>query len=233
MHRRGNAGAAASPGADSGNAPANVLFLPVFMVLLVFFIVLVAKSVPRQEKVSAVLTSLERRFPPFLIDKRLQGGDAQLASRSGTVFAAERLDGLGKLFATMIAVAEVDKVTPGRLMEVRLPADALFISGGVLLRREQEPLLDRVAAAMRDDPPGERLELEALLSIDDNAPSQGPGPVQRAGALARALAQRGVPVRAMTVGVERGAPGAARLRFVIRDETVGRDDTVGGGRDAP
>jgi hypothetical protein len=226
MSRRASADEA-SPATTS---PANVLFLPVFLVLLVFFIVLTAQSVPKRDKVDAVMTSLEKRFPPFVIDRRLQGGEAALASRAGTVFAAERLDGMGRLFSTMIAVAEVDKVTPGRVMEVRLPADSLFIPGAVWLRKERQALLERVATAMRADLPGERLELEALLSIDPDQTGQGPGPVARAGALARALAELGVPPRALSVGVERGAPGGARLRFIVRDARIGGD---GGENDHP
>lgn len=202
--------------AEAGAAPANVLFLPVFLVLLVFFIVLGAQSQPKREKVEAVLSSLEKRFPPFVIDRRLQGGDAALASRAGTVFAARRMEGLGRLFAAEIAVAQVDHVAPGRVMEVKLPADSLFVPDSLWLRKEREPLLDRVAAALRVDVPNERLEVEALLAIEADGPGQGPGSVARAGALARALAARGVDLAALTVGVERGAPGSARLRFVWR-----------------
>ena len=107
------------------------------------------------------------------------------------------------------------------MMEVRFPADSLFVPGTVWLRPEKSSLMERVAAAMRAELPGERLELEALLSIDAGGASQGPGPTARAGALARSLAEQGVPLRAMSIGVERGAPGAARLRFVIRDDRVG------------
>lgn len=217
---------------EAGSAPANVLFLPVFLVLLVFFIVLGAQSQPKREKVEAVLSSLEKRFPPFVIDRRLQGGDAALASRAGTVFAARRMEGIGRLFATEIAVARVDHVSPGRVMEVKLPADALFVPESLWLRKEREPLLDRVAAALRLDAPNERLEVEALLAIEATGPGQGPGSVARAGALARALAARGVDLAAVTVGVERGAPGSARLRFVWRsaaeDSAADENETTGG-----
>lgn len=220
---------------EQGSAPANVLFLPVFLVLLVFFIVLGAQSEPKKEKVEAVLSSLEKRFPPFVIDRRLQGGDAALASRAGTVFAARRMEGLGKLFATEIAVAQVDHVAPGRVMEVKLPADSLFVPESVWLRKEREPLLDRVAAALRLDGGargGDRLEVEALLAIEAAGPGQGPGSVARAGALARALAARGVDLAAVTVGVERGPPGSARLRFVWRAAAENNDasPSAGGGQ---
>lgn len=204
-------------GGHGAVSAANVLFLPIFLVLLVFFILLVAQSKPKSERVAAVKASVEKHFPAFVIDRRLQGGDAALASRSGTVFAAERLNTMGDLFATAIAVARVTTVTPGRLMEVRLPADSLFVPGTTTLRAERQALLDRVVNALREDFAGQRLEVEALLAIDDQSLSQRPGPVQRAAAIARGLADLGAPLRSISAGVERGDPGSARLLFSVHD----------------
>lgn len=194
-----------------------MLFLPVFLVLLVLFIVLSARARPERTRERAVIASIENHFPPFEINRRLRAGDEPLASRSGTVFAVERLDEMGDLFATTLPLAKVNKVAPGRLMEVRLPADALFVPDTVWPRPERQGLLDRVVDALRMELPGERVELDAFLSIDEGSASQGPGPVPRAGALARTLIKLGAPARSVTVGVERGEPGGARLLFAIRE----------------
>lgn len=204
-----------------------VLLLSLFLLLLVFFIVLNAQSVQTAQRVRTVLVSLERSFPAFFIDPRLREPADPLASRAGTVFAVQRLNGLGNLFATAIAVAKVDSVTPGRLLEVRLPADELFLPGTADLRPDRMGLIDRVADALLENRPGERIELDALLSIGPaGGPSQPPGPVARAGALARLLIADGAPTDAVTVGIERGAPGAVRLLFSLRAE----DPPPGGGR---
>ena len=205
-----------------------VLLLSLFLLLLVFFIVLNAQSVQTSQRVRTVLVSLERSFPAFFIDPRLRDEQADpLASRAGTVFAVQRLSGLGNLFATAIAVAKVDSVTPGRLLEVRLPADELFLPGTADLRPDRMGLIDRVADALLQNRPGERIELDALLSIGPaGGPSQPPGPVVRAGALARLLIADGAPTDAVTVGIERGAPGAVRLLFSLR----AMDDPPGRGR---
>ena len=204
-----------------------VLLLSLFLLLLVFFIVLNAQSVQTAQRVRTVLVSLERSFPAFVIDPRLREPADPLASRAGTVFAVQRLNGLGNLFATAIAVAKVDSVTPGRLLEVRLPADELFLPGTADLRPDRMGLIDRVAEALLENRPGERIELDALLSIGPaGGPSQPPGPVVRAGALARLLIADGAPGDAVTVGIERGAPGAVRLLFSLRAD----DPQRGGGR---
>lgn len=207
--------------AGTGNA-SLVLMLSLFLLLLVFFIVLNAQTVRRPERTGAVMASVERSFPDFAIDARLRDGTDPVASRSGTVFAAERLHEMGELFATAIAVARVDSVAPGRLLEVRLPADALFLPGTANLRPDRQGLIDRIALALRAERPGERMEVDALLAIDEGAPSQPPGPVRRAGALARALTGDGAPVGSVTVGVERGASGSVRFLFSLRAAGEGR-----------
>lgn len=194
-----------------------VLLLSLFLLLLVFFILLNAQSVQTTHRVKAVMGSLERSFPAFFIDPRLREGTEPVASRAGTVFAVERLESVGTLFATAVAVAKVESVTPGRLLEVRLPADDLFLPGTAELRPDRQGLIDRVAESLRESRAGERMELDALLAIAPTAgPSHAPGPVARAGALARLLVADGAPADAVTIGIERGEPGAVRLLFSLR-----------------
>lgn len=212
----------ARPGGNDRTGDAVlVLLLSLFLLLLVFFIVLNAHTVRDGRRTGAVLASVDRSFPVFFVDPRLREGDGPLASRSGTVTAAERLTGVGDLFASELALAKVEVVRPGRLMEVRLPADGLFLPGTATVRPERQGLIDRVVSALREEFPGERVELEALLAIGPGAPSQPPGPVQRAAALARHLLADGAPPAAVGVGVERGPPGSARFLFSIRGNDAG------------
>ena len=202
---------------EGPNNGSIILLLSLFLLLLVFFIVLNSHSVQTTQRVKAVMNSLERSFPAFVIDPRLRDGADPVASRTGTVFAVERLDGVGELFATAVAVAKVDTVTPGRLLEVRLPADDLFIPGTAQLRPDRQGLIDRVASSLRESRAGEKIELDALLAIGPTGtPSHPPGPVARAGALARLLTADGAPPEPVTVGIERRDPGSVRLLFSLR-----------------
>ncbi|HYH23421.1 MAG TPA: hypothetical protein VD995_32800 [Azospirillum sp.] len=208
-----------------------MLLLSLFLLLLVFFIMLNAQSVQQVTRVKAVLASVERSFD-FVIDPRLRDGADPVGSRTGTVFAVERLNGVGDLFATTVAVAKVTTVAPGSLMEVRLDADELFEPGTATLRRDRTGLLDRVAESLRKELPGERIELDYLVALSPEAPSQPPGPIERAAALARDLVARGVPAEAVTIGIERGAPGASRFLFSVRstDERARGERARGGWR---
>ena len=190
-----------------------LLYLSLFLLLLAFFIVLNAISVDSVRRARAVLKSVEQSFT---IDPRLLFGRDPVGSRSGTVLAVQRLETLGDLFSMAIAVEKVEVVAPGRLLEVRLPADALFMPGTARLRLDRTGLLDRVAEALLQPLPGERVEVEFLVALSPDVPSQPPGPIERAGALARDLVARGAPAAAVSIGIERGAPGAARFVFSIR-----------------
>lgn len=211
------AGRAGGSGHANPNNGSILLLLSLFLLLLVFFIVLNAHSVQTVQKVKAVAASLERTFPSFVIDPRLREGAEPVASRAGTVFAVQRLEDVGTLFATAVAVSKVEVVAPGQLLEVRLPADDLFVPGTMTLRSDRQGLIDRIADALRQSRQGERVELDALLGIGPTGtPSQPPGPVARAGVLARALVEDGAPARNVTVGIERGEPGGVRLLFSLR-----------------
>lgn len=200
-----------------GSAAGIIQLLSLFLILLVFFILLNAQTVQSSHRTKAVLQSIEQGFPAFFVDPRLRSGNRPVASRSGTVFAVERLESLGELFATTVAVAKVDVVSPGRLMEISLPADGLFLPGTAELRPDRQGLLDRVAEALINPLADQRIELEALLAIDVTTDSaHAPGPVARAGTLARLLTSNGVPADAITLGIERGEAGWARLRFLLR-----------------
>jgi hypothetical protein len=210
-------GGAEAPVPGESNAIAvQLLSLSLFLLLLVFFIVLNAQADRHAGRTHAVLSSLENRYPTFAIHPRLREGHDPVASRSGTVLAADRVEGMGELFASTVAVSKVTVVTPGRLVEVRLPADGLFVPGSARLRTDRYGLIDRVVDSLRRPREGERLEVDALLAIDDSVPSQPPGPVQRAASLARALVTGGAPPESVSVGIERGEAGSARLLFSLR-----------------
>lgn len=208
---------AAPPALPEGTAVGTqLLYVSLFLLLLVFFIVLNAQADRHEGRTKAVLNSFDNRYPTFTIHPRLREGYDPVASRSGTVIAADRVEGMGELFTTAVAVSKVTVVTPGKLIEVRLPTDSLFVPNSAKIRTDRFGLIDRVVDSLRRPREGERLEVDALLAIDDNSLSQSPGPVQRAASLARALMTGGAPPGSVSVGIERGEPGTARLLFSLR-----------------
>ncbi len=222
----------ASPGtpvAASGNATILV-YLSLFLLLLVFFIVLVAHSAPRDYRARAVLNSVNHSFappPPGASESAPTQGSAALVALSG-------LKRLGELFETELAIVKVEKSPPGRLLVASTETRELFEDGTAFVRRERIGLLDRIAREVGDRA-GVRFEVDFFIAVGpEPAGRQRIGdPVAQAAALGRALIADGAPPDAVSVGIEPGAAGSARFLFNARFPGEPRRDGTGGGRAEP
>jgi hypothetical protein len=184
--------------------------LALFLILLCFFIMLVAMSQPRLRPAgtaaSETMAADHGRAPAadgavaLLADLR-----SRLAPHVGTVLAA----GLGK----------------GSVLNVVLPVHQLFERRSDRLAVSSIGLMEALAQSLAADADGRALELEAVFS----APGLTSQPMlaERAGALARELVRLGAPPRRVAVGVEEGAADRIRLSFYMRDIAVGDIPTIG------
>ena len=222
----------ASPGtpvAASGNATI-LIYLSLFLLLLVFFIVLVAHSTPRDYRVRAVLDSVSQSFAPP------PPGASESAPTQGSaaVIALAGLKRLGDLFETELAIVKVEKSAPGRLLVAATETNELFDEGTALVRRERVGLLDRIAREIGERA-GVRFEVDFLIAIGPEPAGQHRfgDPVAQAAALGHALIADGAPPDAVSVGIEPGVAGSARFLFSARMPGEARRVGTGGGRAAP
>ena len=109
------------------------------------------------------------------------------------------------MFAGVVSVSRLKVIDPGRLLEVTLPPEALFLDGTATLRPGREEMVGRLAK-LAESGSGAALELEFLAAA-------GPLAAARATALARALDGAGAPAGSVTAGIEAGPPDRARLLF--------------------
>lgn len=199
------------------NDGSMLLYLGVFMLLLAFFILLNALSNFHDQKVGAVLRSVDEAFSVQAI---LTGapGDRRSARRE----AARALADLGDLIRAELPLAKVDTSGEGSTLMVTLPASALFVGDGLAIRPDQQGLMDRMARALVASRPGIDVRAEALFGrqgATDMAPL-----VARAGALARSMTALGAPPAALSVGLEPTVPaGTVRLLYtvLVTDSPVG------------
>ncbi|MEI6558489.1 MAG: hypothetical protein WCO00_08765 [Rhodospirillaceae bacterium] len=220
----------ASPGtpvAASGNATI-LIYLSLFLLLLVFFIVLVAHSTPRDYRVRAVLSSVEQSFAPVV----RAGTEAVSGQGSAAAIALSGLKRLGDLFETELAIVKVARSLPGRVLVAGTETRDLFEDGTARLRPERIGLLDRIAREIGDRA-GVRFEVDFLIAIGpEPAGRRAIGdPVAQAAALGKALIADGAPPDAVSVGIEPGVAGSARFLFAAR--LPGEPRRAGGGRAAP
>ena len=136
-------------------------------------------------------------------------------------------ESLRDLFEATDPLVRVTPSRPDTQIEVVLPLGSMFTGDSAAITGPGGPLLDGLAAILEKPTPGRRIELELLLSparVDGNVSDDDLAlSVNRAGALARALSDRGVAAARIGAGLEHQAPGWLRLLFVIRSPDRSQD----------
>jgi flagellar motor protein MotB len=202
----------ASGDRPEGGEGATILYLGVFILLLAFFILLNSISHFHEEKVGAVIRSVDDAFSTQAL---LTGspGDRQQTRRE----AARALQDLGDLIRAELPLAKVEAGTETGTLHVTLPAANLFAGDGLTIRPSQQALMDRIARALENRPRGVSVRAEFLFAtkgVEDKAPL-----VARAGALARAVSALGANPAWLSVGLEKGEEaGQLRLLFRVHEE---------------
>lgn len=193
-------------------------FLSLFLLVLAFFIVLVTISTVETVKSKAVMRSLTSTFTPIVpVGPEPDAFTAKEGEILGGAAFQEKITGL---FSTAFQVAKVKVVKPGRLMQVEMPAGALFADGAARVRPAAQPFLDRIVAALGARPPGIRFDVEFVIGA--GAPPDRMLPVAqtlemaRAGAFAREMLARGAPPKSLSIGLQPGDPAAVTIRFYVR-----------------
>ncbi|HYD98045.1 MAG TPA: hypothetical protein VEH84_01560 [Alphaproteobacteria bacterium] len=223
------AGSAETPATDGG----ALASLSLFLLLLAAFVLLTAGARFETERVEQVVSGMQRAFDAeaqFTVDPALVvAGAPPVSARAGSVLApGEFRATLVRLFATEFPVGRMAELKPGRIMQVTLPADALFDREGAVLAG-RVGLLDRLAAALRAAPEGLAYEATLRLGLPGDADAAARAMAhRRAAAFAEAAIRQGVPAGALRAGFEPGAADTLRLVFAIREAAA-----AGEGADAP
>ncbi|CAK0752503.1 putative Motility protein B-like N-terminal domain-containing protein [uncultured Gammaproteobacteria bacterium] len=203
------------------------MFLSLFLLLLVFFVVFNAQSKAGGHRTQAALGSVGRSFAPVrvLVDEAGASGwgRALLSAASG------ELSQIGAVLGGEIADIHLEErpaMAPmrGRVLVVTLSSDSLFLPGTATVRPERAEFFTKLAQALDRHPSGMRLEAEFLAGFDADTRDQPghPGSVARAAAFVQALLAVGAPLSAVSIGLEAGQTGTARLMVTARllDDTA-------------
>ena len=224
------------PREGSGGSTVS-LFLGLYLLVLSFFILLVTISTREELKTQAVMDSLTSTFRTILPPST---DLTAFSAKEGELVIGQRFqEQITKIFTTAMRVIKVEIVQPGRVMRVVMPADALFLTGGIEIRPARVPLLDRLVATLSGRPPGVRFDMEFVIGSaytpDNDLPLRQTLEMARAGAFARAMLARGVPPDSISTGLKPGSredvtiwfyvrnPEEMRLRFEAADEPPVRD----------
>ena len=196
------------------------LMLSLFLLLLAFFILLNSISTREEEKSRAVLSSLGSTFRSA-VEKGATG--EVLVSKLGANPEPEDLIAeMKRLWITAIPITRVEVLTPGRKMEMIVPANKMFPGGESLLRKDREALFRAIGHVMSTNARGFVNELEIVLGTESvSAESLRKGgsnlELDRAIETAERLVKSGTPADTISVGIRRGNKRRVQMRFYVRD----------------
>jgi hypothetical protein len=181
-----------------------------FLLLLVFFIVLFSIAQIRQQRLDAVITSVDDAFgrlPSSLgmltrpVDRPVEVGPEGFA-RAAAALVGE-LGALG---------AGDHPTPPGILLEIDLAPAQLFQADGLLLQPSATAILDRLALLLQRREPDRHYRLTIRAGAP---PGVAAAASTRLAALAAALFARGCPADALAIGLLPDPGIAFRLDFAV------------------
>lgn len=210
---------AESTGRDTSGASESglIALLSLNLLLLAFFILLTAIASIEEQRLVAVVHSVNEAFEGRV---RLTPSDEARSEDEWPVSEAiSSLSRLSRLFRSHFPMAELSVDPEAGEMRMELDAHALFPGGGVEPGPVALRLLDSLQAGL-EERGGEGFELEFFHGYDVRERSQlveseGGDPVfARTTALIRAMRERGIGEPHLSAGLVQDAP--ERFRLVLR-----------------
>ena len=209
------------PHGAANQAATTGIFVSIYLLLLGFFVVMNSISNQELTRSDAVMESVHATFRNRFSPEAMTPQD-----QKNPEFVAPSDRFVGELEGVLESVLGLSNLSPalgGRLIEVEIPADALFIPGDVGLRTDREELFRQLAILIDKAPRGERRSVEMVVSMPKaafgdafrDADSWQSLVLRRAGALARALVAQGISPASLSVGVRPVEPGEAKADLVI------------------
>lgn len=203
-----------------GGDPSLSVFLGLYLLVLAFFILLVSLSTIEERKARAVMESLTATFG----DARPSGTSVGPGEGDLALLLERRL---AAAFASLVHIARVETVKPGRLVRAELPLAEVFVDEAAALRPALHPLLDRIVAALSSAPAGASVAVEVALAAAAETGEERLAPA-RADAFARELLARGAPPQRLSIALAPAAGVQVWITFAI-DRRPGGEAATGGG----
>lgn len=179
--------------------------LALFLILLSFFIMLVALSQQKAMSFGPGGTRPDGFTPgPQIVSDGSEALAADLRQRLVPHTGDLLVTGLGN----------------GPNLSVHLPTARLFERNSAAISAAGAAVIEAVASSLAGEIDGRAFELEAVFATPADA--SRPLIAERAGSLARELVRRGAPARRIAVGVETAAPDRVRFSFYLRQAARAR-----------
>jgi len=183
-----------------------------FLLLLVFFIVLFSISQVHQQRLDAVLISIDDAFGKLPSGLGLFTRPAPSDADASPEAFARAVSALITGFAPL---AESAHLAPGgTVLEIDLAPAQIFRADSDQLQPAATAILGRLAVLLQRRLPGQHYRLTLRAVVPPGAAEIGPASARVAG-FAASLFAKGCPADALAIGIEHGATPVLRLDFAL------------------
>ncbi|GHF29331.1 hypothetical protein GCM10017044_25730 [Kordiimonas sediminis] len=186
-------------GADSSLG----LFVSLYLLLLAFFVILNAMSNQATSRAEAVMDSVSATFrnPAVPMAENFDFlAEEELPGPTDTV-----LTDINGLFMTEFSIPGRYTSEGGDVMEFTIPESFFYVRGSLTVRTDKHPFLDSLIETIKRIDKGTQQEMVFMFASGTGRISSGLDAgqelsIRRAGALARMLADKGLPLGAFSTG---------------------------------
>jgi hypothetical protein len=210
--------------AEKNTGPTVILSL--FLLLLAFFILLNTLATIEESKSKQVLNSVALSFRSPALDTT--SVEVFISDLGQSPEPDELLRTVKRLWVTSVPVAKVEVLSPGRVMQMTMPANELFLGGKAELRSDRRRLFQNLAQVLARRGGTFKGEIQAVLgageTLTGGAPNGTSLQMRRAAVFAEELVAYSAPSDALAVGLREGDPRTLRIRFSVRDAARTRID---------
>lgn len=200
---------------ETGSKKQELLFLALMVLLLAFFIVLQSMSVPQLDKQEKALKSIEQTFQ-YDDELILIHGDNVSSQQDDKIGFPDQIKDIGDLFETKMQLVKVTKASQGNVMMVELPIDELFDHNSDHLLPISQPILNRVANALRVQRSDGFYKMDFYLMRPlrkEYTTEQRQLDIARAGKIALYMTNLNVDSSRIGIGIQIGDPSTVRFIF--------------------
>lgn len=191
----------------------------VFMLLLSFFIVLVSNSKFDANRTQSVIDSVSETFAEGKPGIKVPAfGSIPIAATT----VDEIFDDLKVGTAKLIPLQQVQVVTRGNTMEMKMPRNFLFLRGEPKLREDRREIYGILSEVLSQWEENATVSVTLIQGTGEGADSAGEGTLvgARAGNFARFFQRRGVPAEHLGVALTESEGDTISLVFTITPATA-------------
>jgi hypothetical protein len=196
------------------------IFIPLYLVILAFFILLNTIAVIEHDKKKEALGSIKKTFSGHadIIDITSEIGIYDSAGK--TIPARHYFQTIAAVAKDTLDLVEADIIETGNKMQLVIPINKIFTNGTYKISAEKRDFIVNISEALSETDKDERIEIELIFGINEASTSPNTRTdknLYRAGILARTLISMGAKDKNIIIGAQNGPENILKMNFYKRE----------------